>query len=72
MNKYYRMAVTNIGEKGDTDIFPFPIEKYLFQDKKTEILRILEQMDKDYDHIIQVEPIDCIKTSVPNNYRGFT
>lgn len=71
MNKFYRMAVTNIGEKGDTDIFPFPIEKYLFQDKKTEILRILEQMDKNFDNIIQVEPIDCIKTSVPNNYRGF-
>jgi len=71
MNEFYRMAVRNIAEKGDTDIFPFPVERYLFQDRQKEILRILSDMDSNYESLIQASPIDCIKACVPHNYRGF-
>ncbi len=71
MSEFYKMAVHNIAEKGDTDIFPFPIERYLFQDKQKEILRFLSDMDTNYDTLINTGTIDCIKACIPHNYRGF-
>ena len=64
------MAVTNIARKGDTDIFPFPVERYLFQDKKEEVLSLLVDMDREYGQSAN-PPIDCIKTCIPVGYTGF-
>ena len=40
MNDFYKMAVSNISKRGDTDIFPFPIENALFYDKPEDIINI--------------------------------
>jgi hypothetical protein len=71
MSEFYKMAVTNIAKKGDTDIFPFPVEKYLFFDKPDEIVDILMDMDRNYDKSYKSVPISTIKTCIPVGYTGF-
>lgn len=65
------MAVSNISKKGDTDIFPFPIENALFFDKTKEILEILEERDRNYDTKYKDIPVDNIKTCIPVGHTGF-
>lgn len=65
------MAVRSISKKGDTDIFPFPIENALFFDKPEAIVDILQDMDKAFDKSAQATPIDSIKTCIPLGYTGF-
>lgn len=71
MNEFYKIAVSNISKRGDTDIFPFPIENALFYDKPAEIENILLEMDKNYDSLIRTAAVGSIKTSIPVGYTGF-
>lgn len=71
MNDFYKMAVRSISKKGDTDIFPFPIENALFYDKPEAIVDILQDMDKAYNDSGKATPVDSIKTSIPVGYTGF-
>jgi hypothetical protein len=36
MRDYFKKALTNIFRHGNTDIFPFPFERYLFEQKLEE------------------------------------
>lgn len=71
MSEYQKMAIRNIAKTGDTDIFPFPIEKYMFEDKSAELEKILEDLDNDYDQICQNLQIDTIQVSLPVGYTGY-
>lgn len=71
MNNAYSMAVSNISRKGDTDIFPFPIENALFFDKTKEILEILDEQDRNYNAKYKDIPVDTIKTCIPVGHTGF-
>ena len=42
MRNNFKKALLNIIKHGDTDIFPFPFERYLFEEKNKETLDILE------------------------------
>lgn len=38
MKAYFERALDNIIRHGDTDIFPFPFENFLFFDNRNEVL----------------------------------
>ncbi len=71
MSKYLEMAINNIAKKGDTDIFPFPIENAMFYDKPMEVKDNLVEMDKKFDEYLQNGGIDCIKACIPVGQTGF-
>lgn len=65
------LALKNISKYGDTDIFPYPIEKIIFYDKINETSQIIEKLDKDFYNSINIYPPVNINTSVPVGYTGF-
>lgn len=64
-------AINNISKYGDTDIFPFPIEKIIFYDKRVETSQIIEKLNNEFFNIINKYPPVNINTSVPVGYTGF-
>lgn len=71
MNNYLKMAIANISKKGDTDIFPFPIENAIFYDKADEIEEIISEMDKNLEKHLKANSVENIKTCIPVGYIGF-
>ena len=71
MRKHFKKALLNIIKHGDTDIFPFPFERYLFEEKNKESLDILESIHADLDNAIsESPPLTLVKLS-PVGYYGF-
>lgn len=71
MRKHFKKALLNIIKHGDTDIFPFPFERYLFEEKSKETLDILENIHIDLEKAIsESPPLTLVKLS-PVGYYGF-
>lgn len=68
---FYELAIKNISKYGDTDIFPYPIENLLFQDKSKDIEQLLVDIDKHFDEWLSKYPITTIKACIPVGYTGF-
>lgn len=69
--KFIELAVNNIVNYGDTDIFPYPIENVIFYDKKPEIIKLLQEYDKSFFEIVNKIPPLNINTCSPVGYTGF-
>lgn len=54
-DRFYYLALKNIGEFGDTDIFPFPIENRVFKDKTSQVITCLKNLDKEFGNFIDSE-----------------
>lgn len=65
------LAIANIAKYGDTDIFPYPIEKLIFYDKPNEIGDLIEKIDNDFASYLTSNPPLNINTSIPLGYTGF-
>lgn len=65
------LAVKNIANFGDTDIFPFPIENRLFQDKPSEVRQVLQCIDKEFDAELARMPVLTAKELAAVGYSGF-
>lgn len=50
------MAVRNVAKWGDTDVFPFAPEGFIFHDKTSEIVDILEGMHNDFNSRLANDP----------------
>lgn len=71
MRENFRKAIKNIIRFGDTDIFPFPFERYLFDEKEEETLDFLESIHRDIDaSISKFPPLTLVKLSQVGYY-GF-
>jgi len=71
MRENFRKALVNIVRHGDTDIFPFPFERYLFDEKMEQTIDILELFHKDLDKaVIESPPLTLVKLSQVGYY-GF-
>ena len=68
---YYNLAIKNIAEYGDTDIFPYPVENALFFDDPGKIKSLLEDIDKNFNTWLSNYPIEAIQTCVPVGYTGY-
>lgn len=75
--KFISLAIDNIVNYGDTDIFPYPIENIVLRDKKSDIINLIHDFDKRYSDnksfnaIIQETPPQNIYTCSPIGYNGF-
>jgi len=71
MRKHFKKALLNIIKHGDSDIFPFPFERYLFEEKNKETLDILDNIHSNLDtSISKSPPLTLVKLS-PVGYYGF-
>jgi hypothetical protein len=64
-------AIQNIAAFGDTDIFPFPFENHLFNDRPELVQASLEALHRDFDAELATHPPDNINTLSPIGYTGF-
>lgn len=70
-NKFINLAINNIAKYGDTDIFPYPIEKMVFFDKQVEVAELIEKIHKGFHEYINKYPPFNINASIPLGYTGF-
>lgn len=69
--KVFEAALDNIVEHGDTDIFPFPIENRIFFDSKAGAIKLLEELDKNFDASFAKTPPVNQSALCPVGYTGF-
>lgn len=66
-----RRALKNIVAFGDTDVFPFPFERYLFDDKLKDSAVLLERRNRNFDEEINAHPPINVEALAPVGYTGF-
>jgi hypothetical protein len=71
INKSMRFAIENIIRFGDTDIFPYPIERQVFRENKEKTIDLLEKMYNAFDIFIDYMPIEHEKILNAVGYTGF-
>ena len=64
-------SLTNIIGHGDTDVFPFPLEKNLFEEKRTECTALLCSWSKDFIESMSNNPPCMVDTLCQVGYSGF-
>lgn len=69
--KHIKRAVANVIAHGDTDVFPFPFENWMFRERPEDVYKILERMDKDFDSLIESNSPQFESTLAPAGYTGF-
>lgn len=65
------LAVKNIANFGDTDIFPFPVENRLLFDAAEGVLDVLRDLDRDFESAIARMPVLTSKELTAVGYNGF-
>lgn len=71
MRDYFERALSNVVKFGDTDIFPFPIEKFIFFDNKNEVLDLLVSIHADFFKKLVEFPPANEAALAPVSYTGF-
>ncbi|MFA7359401.1 MAG: reverse transcriptase domain-containing protein [Candidatus Kapaibacterium sp.] len=75
--KFISLAIDNVVNYGDTDIFPFPVENIVFRDKKDDIIDLICKFDRRnlneriLKQTIGEKPPQNIYTCSPIGYNGF-
>lgn len=70
-NAFLKLAVRNIAKYGDTDIFPFPIENYMFFDCEQLVIDALKNIDDNFDQYYDKCPILTVNSLSVVGYNGF-
>ncbi|MBU5613225.1 RNA-directed DNA polymerase [Geomonas azotofigens] len=71
LDKCLAFSLENIIRYGDTDIFPYPIERQIFKDKKDDIIKLLESINGSFDELISQMPLEHEKLLNSVGYTGF-
>lgn len=71
MEPFFRRAIHNVVEHGDTDIFPFPVENRILHDKLDSVLSLLKEIDASFDQYIIDFPPANHGVLAPVGYTGF-
>ena len=66
-----RRALNNVVAFGDTDVFPFPFERYLFGDKLKECAALLDHRSKHFDDEVSSHPPINVEALALVGYTGF-
>lgn len=64
-------ALRNIISYGDTDIFPFTVENFIFFDRQSDVIALLKQIDEHFDEFIAKYPPSNHGSLAPVGYTGF-
>ena len=67
MRENFKKALLNIIKFGDTDIFPFPFERHMFDEKLQDVLNILEEYNNDLEKFLSQTPPLKTKRSCGRN-----
>jgi hypothetical protein len=67
----FELAVQNVAEHGDTDVFPFPLENHWFHDDAPGVIELLQQLDADFDSWLSEYPVVFEKLLAGVGYAGF-
>lgn len=65
------ISLRNISRHGDTDVFPFPLEKLIFHDKHDACKALLKEMHANFDEYIARFPPNTLETLTQVGYTGF-
>lgn len=71
MEEFFKLALENISKYGDTDIFPFPVEKNIFFDCKENSIKLLGEIHSKLDEFLSSNPPVNLSTLCPVGYTGF-
>ena len=71
IDKSMIFAVKNIIRYGDTDIFPYPLERQVFSDNKEKTVELLKKIYNDFDNLISQMPVEHEKLLNSVGYTGF-
>lgn len=66
-----RLAIKNVANHGDTDIFPYPVENLLFHDDESGVLTVLQELDSSFEAALASNPILTVKSLSAVGYSGF-
>jgi hypothetical protein len=69
--KDIKLAIKNIINYGDTDIFPFPLENQMFYDKFDEVVNFIMDLNKNFTTELSSQPPVNITSCAPVGYTGF-
>ena len=64
-------ALKNIAAHGDTDIFPFPFERYLIMEDRDACEELLTAVHRDFETSLATDPPLTIEALSPVGYNGF-
>lgn len=71
MREFFQLALRNVTEYGDTDIFPYPVENRIFHDEQDRVLDLLENYHANFEaHLVRYPPAH-ISSLAPVSYTGF-
>ena len=71
MRDYFQLALRNVTDHGDTDIFPYPVENRIFHDARDSVLDLLEQYHANFrDYLVRFPPVH-LSSLAPVSYTGF-
>lgn len=66
-----KLAIKNTVNHGDTDIFPFPFERFVFQDEFEEVLKNIIDFNENFEaYLVRYSPLN-VSALTPVNYFGF-
>lgn len=71
MTKYFDIAIKNVTNFGDTDVFPFPIENRMFFDCPKETRQLLTEIHANFDEYIEQWTPTNYSALCPVGYSGF-
>lgn len=66
-----KVAIQNIAQYGDTDVFPYPLENHWFHDEPDCVLSLLRSLDKEFDPWLAKYPVTFAKILSGVGYAGF-
>lgn len=71
MREHFLLALRNVTEHGDTDIFPYPVENRVFHDEQDGVLGLLEDYHANFQDYLVRYPPSHISSLAPVSYTGF-
>ena len=69
--KCFELAIKNIAQYGDTDVFPYPIENLIFFDDSSGVVGVLKGIDNDFAKSLETFPFKAVQTLSAVGYSGF-
>lgn len=66
-----KLALANISNFGDTDIFPFTIERHVFKDEESEIVKLIKEIDSNFRNKLNDDEPSNLNTCSPIGYTGY-
>lgn len=65
------LAIRNVAQHGDTDVFPFPIENHWLHDQEADVVGLLQAIDGDFLGHLASYPVFAVTSLSSVGYAGF-